>query len=88
MGYDGVVNPYAYLLAWQRLQDLDLGVAVWSLPPGKAPPPAAVLLEEDDISSASALAPEGLADILSAQSLFGEGLPGPAIVEAEPGFSP
>ena len=23
LGYDGAVNPYTYLLAWQRLQDLD-----------------------------------------------------------------
>jgi hypothetical protein len=88
MGYDGVVDPYSYLLAWQRLQDVDFGVALWSPPPGSAPPPAAVVLEEDDISSASGLDPEGLAAALGTARLFGEGLPPPRIVEVEPGFSP
>jgi murein DD-endopeptidase MepM/ murein hydrolase activator NlpD len=88
MGYDGVVDPYPYLLAWQRLEDASFDVALWSPPPGKAPPPAAVLLGEDDISSASALAPEGLAALLGTSRLFGEAPPPPTIVEAEPGFSP
>src|SRR4029450_13038713 len=30
LGYDGAVNPYTYLLAWQRLQDIDFAqVAGW-----------------------------------------------------------
>ena len=40
LGYDGAVNPYTYLLAWQRLQDLDFAsVAGWAPPvsPTSAP---------------------------------------------------
>src|SRR6266540_1347958 len=29
-GYDGVVNPYPYLLAWKRQTDLSFDVGAWS----------------------------------------------------------
>jgi murein DD-endopeptidase MepM/ murein hydrolase activator NlpD len=85
LGYDGVVNPYEYLLAWRRLDDLSLGLATR---PGKAPPPGAVLLEASDISSTSGLDPEALAQILEMSALFGESL-APAKTEesSSPGFS-
>ena len=86
MGYDGVVNPYAYLLAWQRLRDLSFDIRGWEPPAGKAPPPAAVLLQAEDISTASGLYHEGLEQVLAMPQLFAEGLPGPTIVRAEPGF--
>ncbi|MGH3005280.1 MAG: choice-of-anchor P family protein [Gaiellaceae bacterium] len=84
MGYDGVVNPYAYLTAWQRLVDIAFGG--WTPPPGEAPPAGAVLLDAEDISTLSALGDDSLASMLAPVELFGEGLPGPAIVNADPAF--
>jgi murein DD-endopeptidase MepM/ murein hydrolase activator NlpD len=87
MGYDGVVNPYTYLLAWRRAADADLGFGAggWTPPPGLAPPPAAVLLLYEDISSVSGLVLEEFASFFELPD-FGEGPAGPTIVEAEPGF--
>jgi murein DD-endopeptidase MepM/ murein hydrolase activator NlpD len=63
-GYDGVVNPYRYLVAWQRLSDVTItGVAGWAAPiaPGaSAPRPGAILLHVSDISRASGLEPASL----------------------------
>jgi murein DD-endopeptidase MepM/ murein hydrolase activator NlpD len=63
-GYDGVVPPYQYLVAWQRLSDVAItGVAGWAAPiaPGSsAPKPGAILLLASDISSASGLEPGSL----------------------------
>ena len=39
-GYDGVVNPYPYLLAWRKLADISFSVSGWKPAPGKAPPAA------------------------------------------------
>jgi len=87
MGYDGVIDPYPYLLAWQRLDDASFDTT-GLIPPGeKAPPPAAVLLQADDISSLSGLDPAGFEGVLTSESLFGEGPPGPKIVYAAPGFA-
>ena len=87
MGYDGVVNPYTYLLAWRRAADADLGFGAggWKPPPGQAPPPAAVLLLYEDISSVSGLVLGEFASFFELPD-FGEGPAGPTIVEAEPGF--
>jgi len=84
-GYDGVMDPYPYLLAWKRLTDLSFDISGWSPPGGKAPPPAAVLLEADDISTMSGLDPGAFSTLLDEGPLFGEGPPGPTIVEAKPG---
>ena len=84
LGYDGVIDPYAYLTAWQRLVDIAFGG--WTPPPGEAPPAGAVLLEARDISTLSGLGEESLASLLAPVELFGEGLPGPAIVNADPAF--
>jgi murein DD-endopeptidase MepM/ murein hydrolase activator NlpD len=87
MGYDGVIDPYPYLLAWQKLDDASFDTTGW-IPPGeKAPPPAAVLLQADDISSLSGLDPAGFERVLTSESLFGEGPTGPKIVYAAPGFA-
>ena len=43
MGYDGVVNPYAYLAAWRRLEDVGFGA--WQPASGSAPQAGAVLLQ-------------------------------------------
>jgi murein DD-endopeptidase MepM/ murein hydrolase activator NlpD len=63
LGYDGVVNPTSYLLAWQHLQDVAFaGGQAWapghSL--GNAPKPGAILLAANDISSADGLVPGSL----------------------------
>jgi murein DD-endopeptidase MepM/ murein hydrolase activator NlpD len=65
LGYeDGAVNPYPYLAAWKRLDDISLAVGQgWAppiLPTAKAPKPAAVLLGSRDISAASGLDPNAL----------------------------
>ncbi|MCC6223337.1 MAG: peptidoglycan DD-metalloendopeptidase family protein [Thermoleophilia bacterium] len=62
LGYDGVVNPYPYLTAWQR--DLDASFRL------EAPAPAAVLLEAKDISTSSGLAPRLLERALG---VYGDG---------------
>jgi len=63
-GYDGVVSPYRYLVAWQKLSDVAIaGVAGWAAPiaPGaSAPRPGAILLQVSDISRASGLDPGSL----------------------------
>jgi murein DD-endopeptidase MepM/ murein hydrolase activator NlpD len=64
MGYDGVVPPYPYLLAWRRLQDVSLAAGRGWAPPvptnAQAPRPGAFLLGASDISSASGLEPGAL----------------------------
>ena len=64
MGYDGVVKPYPYLMAWRRLQDISLAAGSGWAPPvplsAHAPPPGAFLLGATDISSASGLDPGSL----------------------------
>lgn len=64
LGYDGVVDPYPYLLAWRRLEDVALSVGTgWApsvTPTATAPKPAAVLLQASDISTASGLEPGAL----------------------------
>jgi murein DD-endopeptidase MepM/ murein hydrolase activator NlpD len=84
MGYDGVIDPYPYLLAWLRLDDLAFGR--WDPAPGPAPKVGAVLLQADDISTLSGLGDGSLSSYLVVPTLFGEGAPGPEIVTAEPGF--
>lgn len=62
-GYDGVVNPTSYLLAWKRLQDVSFaGGDAWAPAHsiGNAPKPGAILLAASDISSADGLDPGSL----------------------------
>jgi murein DD-endopeptidase MepM/ murein hydrolase activator NlpD len=64
LGYDGVVNPFAYLSAWRRLQDVSFAAGRGWAPPvpssATAPQPAAFLLGSTDISTASGLDPGSL----------------------------
>jgi murein DD-endopeptidase MepM/ murein hydrolase activator NlpD len=64
LGYDGVVDPNPYLLAWRRLEDIRLvSGAAWTppvAPPSRAPQPGAFLLSSSDISTASGLQPGSL----------------------------
>jgi murein DD-endopeptidase MepM/ murein hydrolase activator NlpD len=70
LGYDGVVNPTSYLLAWQKLEDVPIvGVAGWAAPiapASRAPRPGAILLQMTDISSASGLEPGSMRQVLRA----------------------
>ena len=72
-GYDGVVNPFPYLSAWRRLQDVSFAAGRGWAPPvpanATAPRPAAVLLGSTDISSASGLEPGSLERVLAAPVL-------------------
>jgi murein DD-endopeptidase MepM/ murein hydrolase activator NlpD len=74
-GYDGVVAPYPFLVAWRRAQDVSFDAGRAYLPPdgplgrrGVAPPAGAVLLEADDISGTSGLVPGALEQALSGRA--------------------
>ncbi len=64
LGYDGVVAPYPFLVAWRRADDVSFAAGRRYLPGervvGVAPPAGAVLLEADDISLRSGLVPGAL----------------------------
>jgi murein DD-endopeptidase MepM/ murein hydrolase activator NlpD len=70
LGYDGAVNPTAYLDAWSRQEDLKFpSIAGWA--PSirgsvRAPQPGAILLGSSDISSADGLDPASLQRALRA----------------------
>jgi murein DD-endopeptidase MepM/ murein hydrolase activator NlpD len=68
LGYDGAVNPYPYLTAWKRLQDIEFAaVAGWAppiAPSSTAPKPGAILLSSTDIASADGLEPGALQRVL------------------------
>ena len=74
-GYDGVVDPYPYLLAWRRLQDVALTAGTGWAPPveptARAPEPAAILLQSSDISTASGLEPGALERAAAGESAGG-----------------
>ena len=65
MGYDGVVAPYPYLVAWRRVQDIVFPDGAGWAPPAvagsSAPKPGAIVLQVSDISTASGLRPGSLA---------------------------
>jgi hypothetical protein len=65
LGYDGVVNAYPYLRAWQHATDVDFpAAAVWAptlRATGRAPAAGAILLQSSDISAANGLDPGSLA---------------------------
>ena len=74
-GYDGVVAPYPFLVAWRRAQDVSFDAGRAYLPldgplgrPGVAPPAGAVLLEADDISGTSGLEPGALDKALAGRT--------------------
>ncbi len=80
LGYDGAVDPYAYLQAWEQLRDLPFSVgAAWAsaVARGKvtAPPPGAMLLSMSDISSADGLDPASLRRALAPPKVGANGLP-------------
>lgn len=98
-GYDGVVNPFQFLSAWQRAVDADVSfvetVPVTEGESSRAPLPAAVLLGYVDISFASGLDGAALERALSFPSTLVEESykllelpPRSPITDAEPGFSP
>jgi murein DD-endopeptidase MepM/ murein hydrolase activator NlpD len=69
LGYDGVVAPYPFLVAWQHTQDIFFASGRVYVPArGKGatlPQPGAVLLEADDIASTSGLVPGALERVLT-----------------------
>jgi murein DD-endopeptidase MepM/ murein hydrolase activator NlpD len=64
LGYDGVVAPYPFLVAWRRAEDVFFAAGRVYVPsrPGvpTLPPPGAVLLQAEDIASLSGLVPGAL----------------------------
>ena len=77
LGYDGVVDPYPYLLAWRRLEDVALTAGTGWAPPvaptATAPKPAAILLQASDISTASGLEPGALERAAAGSPAIGTG---------------
>lgn len=69
LGYDGVVAPYAILLAWRRADDISFSAGRIYVPVGAGattlPSPGAVLLEAADIASTSGLVPGALEKALA-----------------------
>jgi murein DD-endopeptidase MepM/ murein hydrolase activator NlpD len=77
-GYDGAIEPYRYLTAWQRLEDVSFAIGQGWVPVlpirANAPRPGAILLQSADISSASGLDPRSLEQALVApEALEGDG---------------
>ena len=68
LGYDGVVNPYPYLQAWERLEDVRFVAGATWVPAlaqvSRAPRPGAFLLSTTDISTANGLDARELARVL------------------------
>jgi murein DD-endopeptidase MepM/ murein hydrolase activator NlpD len=62
LGYDGVINPYPYLLAWHQRRDESFSAAAAAVAEGATP--GALLLDAEDISSASGLYPGALLELL------------------------
>ena len=77
LGYDGAVDPTAYLRAWRHLADVDFpSAAVWVptiTATGREPRPGAILLQASDISTASGLEPGSLAQAFTPTPAAGEG---------------
>ncbi|MFL6006114.1 MAG: transglycosylase family protein [Gaiellaceae bacterium] len=86
LGYDGAVDPFPYVSAWQRVRRPTDASA--------APAPGAILIGYTDISSAEGLDPDGLEQTLktpiAARTVAAEPAPrpvrtaGPAIAPARP----
>jgi murein DD-endopeptidase MepM/ murein hydrolase activator NlpD len=75
LGYDGAVDPTAYLSAWQQQKDLYLAQVAGYLRgvAGNAPKPGAILLRATDISQANGLDPASLRRALFAPPAAREG---------------
>jgi murein DD-endopeptidase MepM/ murein hydrolase activator NlpD len=72
LGYDGVVAPYPFLVAWRRAEDVSFADGRRYLPDGSlgsasGPRVGAVLLEATDISGTSGLVPGALERALAAK---------------------
>jgi murein DD-endopeptidase MepM/ murein hydrolase activator NlpD len=70
LGYDGVVAPYPFLVAWQHEQDVFFASGRVYVPKGghasaTLPQPGAVLLDSQDIAGTSGLVPGGLEHALA-----------------------
>jgi murein DD-endopeptidase MepM/ murein hydrolase activator NlpD len=90
LGYDGVVNPYEYLLAWSARRDTS---PVGDGAPLPVPLPAAAVVGGQDIASASGLDPGAVEQAYGAPLFLGATagfeLPPaqPELVDQAPGFS-
>jgi len=76
MGYDGVVDPTSYLLAWQHLRNLGFsgagsGYAPRTIVRPSAPKPGMLILRSVDISSASSLSAASIKKALAAGGYSG-----------------
>jgi murein DD-endopeptidase MepM/ murein hydrolase activator NlpD len=63
LGYDGVVAPYPFLVAWRRAEDISFADGRRYLPadlPGGTPAVGAYLVEIDDIARTTGLVPGAL----------------------------
>jgi murein DD-endopeptidase MepM/ murein hydrolase activator NlpD len=87
LGYDGAINPYPYLLAWEASREASFDTGAFAS--GPAPAPGAVLLEVHDISTVSGLERGGLERMLGLieqGGFFGSSSVQPSLVGAPAGF--
>lgn len=84
LGYDGAVDPTAYLHTWRHLQDVRFEAAVGWAPAtaAYAPKAGAVLLQSSDISSGSGLDPASLDRAVAPHAR--EGVGGLLLPQAQP----
>jgi murein DD-endopeptidase MepM/ murein hydrolase activator NlpD len=77
LGYDGVIAPYPYLVAWKRAEDVPFAQGrvyvsdANGLPRAGAPAPGAVLLQVSDVSQTSGLVPGALERALNGNAAQG-----------------
>jgi murein DD-endopeptidase MepM/ murein hydrolase activator NlpD len=86
LGYDGVISPYRYLMAWRRLEDVRFVAGAGWVPLAvtatRAPQPGAFLLSASDISAASGLDPGSLERAMEQPASSEEGQPPGSLVAA------
>jgi hypothetical protein len=80
LGYDGVVAPYPFLVAWRRADDVSFGSGRRYVPSSTGAPVAlaragAVLLQANDISTSSGLVPGALKRALAGREARPNGTP-------------
>jgi len=80
LGYDGVVAPYPFLVAWRRADDVSFASGRRYLPAAGGTPVAlaragAVLLRANDISTSSGLVPGALKRALAGREARSNGTP-------------
>jgi len=84
LGYDGVIDPYEYLLAWHRASDVSADFATGGPSIPAATAAATGMLQGKDISTASGLVPGALERAVALPQLLTEGAGSQALAATSP----